>query len=504
MAEAREAEQAGESPPRRRAPGLGIAALAQDAAIYGGARVFLKSLSFLLVPLYAHFLVPAQFGILELVLATRAIVDVFISANMDAVFVRFYFDRDEPQWRRQITSLYLVIEAVYPAFLIGALMAFSGTLSDRILGVDDYASLFVIALAELYLTNVVDLPLILCRVRRKPVTFAVYSLSRGLVHVVFAALLVAVFHRGVQGILLAALISVVVALVISAREFVRDLTRKIDWSVGREMIAFAWPGIIGALAFYGLNLFDRFLVKSYHGLADSGLYGAAFRYSQIVLVAVFAFRLGWTSWHFSWLHTGRHQHMVARGANYYFFVTGFLAVFLSAWILPLFHLIMPSTYWEATTAIVPLALSTIAAGAYNVFGVSMMVTKRMRVLPALAVGASAIAIGLYFVLIPPFSFVGAAWATAAAFTALALGTAAVGQRIYRVPWDVGRIVLAAGLAAALSLTALLLDETMPLAASLPFRAGLTIAFPVALYLVGFFPASDVAAARAQLGRLRRR
>src|SRR5688500_13432727 len=39
----------------------GIAALARDATIYGGTRVLLKSLAFLLVPLYAAFLSPTQF-----------------------------------------------------------------------------------------------------------------------------------------------------------------------------------------------------------------------------------------------------------------------------------------------------------------------------------------------------------------------------------------------------------------------------------------------------------
>ena len=92
------------------------------------------------------------------------------------------------------------------------------------------------------------------------------------------------------------------------------------------MISFAWPGIIGGLAFYALNLLDRFFVKHYHGLADTGLYGAAVRYSQVVVVGVLAFRMGWTQWHYPLASHGRHPQMVARGANYYFFATGFLAV----------------------------------------------------------------------------------------------------------------------------------------------------------------------------------
>ena len=72
---------------------LGIAALAYDTAIYGGTRVAVKSLAFLLVPLYAHFLSPSEFGVLELVLATMALIDVLIA--LPGTLARFFFDQDD-------------------------------------------------------------------------------------------------------------------------------------------------------------------------------------------------------------------------------------------------------------------------------------------------------------------------------------------------------------------------------------------------------------------------
>ena len=481
-------------------PRLGIAALARDTAIYGATRVLLKSLAFLLVPLYARYLSPAEFGAYELILATVAFVDVLVAANMDGAFARYYFERDDAAWRRQIVSLYLAIETVYPALVVGALITVSGVLSDRVFGAGTYAAFFVIALVDLYLTNVVDLPMMLARLRRKPLTFAFYSLSRGLVQVVFTVLLVAVWHLEVKGILIASLISVCVAFVVTLREYVRDLTTKVSWAVAREMIAFAWPGIVGGVAFYALNLLDRFFIKHYHGLADNGLYGVAFRFSQIVLVGVLAFRMGWTQWHYAQLHGGRHPEVVARGAAYYFFGAGFLAVTVAAWILPVFHLLMPERYWDATVAVAPLALAAVATGAYTLFAVGLNVAKRMRLLPPLSIAGALVAIGLYFLLIPPYSFVGAAWATAGGFTALAALVLVVSQRIYPVPWEWGRIGAAAVLAIALAVAALAVDKWLPLTASLPVRVVLTLAYPALLFAGGLFPPGDVATLRARLAR----
>lgn len=480
----------------------GVAALARDAAIYGGARVLLKSLAFLLVPLYAAYLSREQAGDLGLVLATVAIVDVLITANMDGVFARFYFDRDDALWRRQVITLYLLIETLYPAVIVGTLIAFSGALSDRVLGTGELAAFFVLALCDVYLTNVVDLPMILCRLRRKPFTFAVYSVTRGVTQIVLSVLLVAVWHLGVKGILIASLASVCLAFGLTLREYARDLTRRVPWSVGKEMISFAWPGIVGGLAFYGLGLADRFIVRHYHGKGDVGLYEFAFRYSQVVIVAVFAFRLGWTQWHYSWFRSGRHPQMVARGASYYFFATGLLAVLLSAWIVPIFHLIMPERFWPATEAVPPLALAAVLTGAYTLFAVGLNVTKRMRLLPPMALVGSATAVGLYFLLVPPYSFVGAAWATVGGFATLAALVLLVSQRIYPVPWDWYRIGLALGLCAGLCVLSLGVDAWLAVDVSIPARIGIVAAYPIALRVLGFFPPADRAAMRSRLRKLR--
>jgi O-antigen/teichoic acid export membrane protein len=478
--------------PRR----LGIAALAYDTAIYGGTRVAVKSLAFLLVPLYAHFLTPSEFGVLELVLATMALIDVFIA--LPGTLARFFFDKDDRAWRRQVITAYFAIEAAYPAVLVGALMLLSGPLANGVADSTTYATLFVIALADLYLTNIVDLPMALCRLRRKPLTFAVYAFSRAVTMVVFSVLFVAVWEYGVKGILLASLISAGVVFIVSAREWVRDLVPRIPPRLVREMLEFSWPTILSGIAFYALNFLNRFFVAHFHGTADTGLFGTAFRYSQVVVVGVFAFRMGWSQWHFSWLHTDRHPQMVSRGANYYFFAVGFLVVLVSLWILPVFHVLMPARFWDATFAVTPLALAAAATGAFTLFAVGVNVTKRMRLTLPVSAGSAVLAIGLYFLLVPPYSFLGAAWATALSFAVMAVAMLVVCQRIYPVPWDWRRIVLVTVVTVAISLAALALDAWAPFYASLPVRAALTLVYPLVLVALGFFPRSDLAAMRDRL------
>jgi O-antigen/teichoic acid export membrane protein len=162
---------------------------------------------------------------------------------------------------------------------------------------------------------------------------------------------------------------------------------------------------------------------------------------------------------------------------------------------------MPDRYLDATPAVAPLALAGMASGAYTLFAVGLNVTKRMRLLSPIAVLGGALATGLYFLLIPPYSFVGAAWATVAAFTSLGLLVLAVSNHLYPVPWDWRRIGLAVSLAAGTALLSLGIDSWLSVAVSIPVRLGLTLAYPAVLVAFRFFPPGDLAALRSRVRKV---
>jgi hypothetical protein len=66
-----------------------------------------------------------------------------------------------------------------------------------------------------------------------------------------------------------------------------------------------------------------------------------------------------------------------------------------------------------------------------------------------------------------------------------------------VPWEWRRILLAVGAAAGLAVVALAVDERVSFTLSLPLRLGLSLAYPLALLALGFFPSGDLARAWAR-------
>ena len=160
----------------------------------------------------------------------------------------------------------------------------------------------------------------------------------------------------------------------------------------------------------------------------------------------------------------------------------------SAWILPLFHLLMPERYWEATEAVPPLSIAAMATGAYAVTAVGL--ERDEADAPDHPYRSPAIvAVGLYFLLIPPYGFVGAAWATAGGLWV------AVHLRGYRLAPDLsGAVGMAArrpGRRRHARPGPRLARRGRPgaLRRLAPVRVATTLAYPAALLLEGF-PAAE--------------
>lgn len=94
-------------------------------------------------------------------------------------------------------------------------------------------------------------------------------------------------------------------------------------------------------------------------------------------------------------------------------------------------LLAPSAYAEAGRAILPLLYTTIPSFLYTLYAGVTLYRRRTLPMTVATLCATLSALGLHLLLVPKYSFVGAAWATAIGYTLLALlhlGVAAMGEK----------------------------------------------------------------------------
>ena len=164
--------------------------------IYGGGRMLQKFLTALMLPLFTAFLTKSDYGIVGMVVTVTTFLDVFVTMGFDVAFTRFYFDDKNPKHRSDVITHVFYVKFLYPAVLLGLLMAFMPWISSLLMGGDGYAIYFNIGVATLFFTNLSDLPFTLMRLEHRPWTFTSFTISRVLIQVPMAVVFLAVFDWG--------------------------------------------------------------------------------------------------------------------------------------------------------------------------------------------------------------------------------------------------------------------------------------------------------------------
>src|SRR5579864_270005 len=95
--------------------------LFKHSSIYGLGNVLGKMVGFFMIPVYTHYLTTADYGVLELLDLSLALMGLVLTMWMNASIVRHYYDYDDPQDRNEVVStIYLL------AVAIGAAVALAG------------------------------------------------------------------------------------------------------------------------------------------------------------------------------------------------------------------------------------------------------------------------------------------------------------------------------------------------------------------------------------------
>ncbi len=501
---------------RSQQPGKhGYSLLLKDSVIYGAGSTIQKFLMVFLMPLYTAYLTPADYGVVGMVNVTAQFIYVFINLGFDVAMSRFYFDDHSEERRRKVIGATFLAWTVYPAIILGLLIAFMPQITPVLMGPGDYALYFNLGMLNIFFTNWNSIPVMLWRLDHKPWVFTGFMLARIITQVALSVLLVVVLQWGIYGVLVGTLVSSFVMNAASLPTYWRRIDFRLDPKLVRAMTAFALPALLNGAIFFVLKLSDRWFLMRYWGKTEVGLYTTAFQLSQPVYVAAAAFRMAWPQWHYAKLSDpAQHKKLVARSSTYFMVLSTVLLVGMGVY-MPLIVrvLLHKPSYWSVGPTTEVLALSTVIYGFYFVLWTGCNVAKKNRKIPLITIAASALNLGLNLLLIPEYGMWAAAWTTVAGFALLCVLVYFISQRHYPIPFEWGRLAkltIAAGvtLAAGYTLAWLLgVDVAMPFDALLVRELVLTpvlLLFPLLLLATGFFTPGERAAAAGRWERLRGR
>jgi O-antigen/teichoic acid export membrane protein len=466
--------------------------LGKHSVIYGLGGLVSRILAVLLLPLYTRYLSPSDYGKVETLIALTTVIGIALRMGIHSAFFRFYFDSPELEHRRLVlrTSFWFTMGTATAGLLAGLLL--SAPIADVLFGSPDDSELVMAAFVGLWAGMNYEQVTSLFRVEERSVAFVSASLANVLLTIGATLLLVVVLDEGPIGVIVGnftGTLLVYAALIGYRRE---QLGLQFDRSLLREMNRFGVPLVPTALFLWVTNFSDRlFLVK----LADTeevGLYSVGVRIASAMVLLLTAFRLAWPAFAYSIEDEGEARRTYAFVLTYLVLLTTWVAAalaLLSPWIV---EWIAASAFAESSRVVGPLAFAAVAFGAYIVVAIGVGRARRTQFNWVVTGAAAAVNVGLNLLLIPPYGMMGAAVATVAAYLTMFLGMAWWAQRIYPVPYQWRRVLTAAAVGVALVVAGKLLDTNLAVAVAL------SLAYPLALALFGFYLPAERRAIGARL------
>jgi O-antigen/teichoic acid export membrane protein len=389
------------------------------------SNIFIKAVSFLLLPLYSNFILPGEFGNYSLIMSFYAVVSVFYQAGLPAGLTKYFTQEQLITEKKKVFSSVFNFVVLLSIILSGAVLLLSGFFSKIIIGSASFANLFLIVSVLLLLDTGTYFLLHLLRTEEKAKAAAVYSLVSALGVLILNILFVYFMRLGITGILYAQLGGSVLLTVILIPEIKPYYESKIDKQVLKMLLLFSLPLIVSGFFSAFLDVADRFFLNLYCGNRITGVYSFAYKIALLMNVFVISFRTAWLPRSIALVREDNFRYTFGNTLTKLISVSGIIFIGVILLVKNLFTLKIAGGYlfnpqYAEGMVILPYILAAyFLNGIASFYSVYPYLYKSSKYLFMADFAAFAVNILLNFILIPAYGMTGAATATLIGYMAMA-------------------------------------------------------------------------------------
>jgi O-antigen/teichoic acid export membrane protein len=458
--------------------------------VYGVGILAGKFVSFIMLPFYTRYLIPADYGVMQLIDMTLDIVGIFAGAQIASGVFRFYHKAQNGEDRLSVLSTASVLLIVSFGVFATATGVASVSVSRLVLGSAAYASLVRLAAASFGVQALVGVPLALLRLEERSVWYTVVTTSKLLLQLTLNILFLAVFGLGVKGIFISTLVAnVTMALVVGTPFFVRTSLRySRRWA--RALLRYGVPLAATQIATFVVTYGDRYFLRVASNVTEVGLYSLAYQFGFILSALGFGpFAMMWEPMRFEFAMRPDRDELYARAFVYMNLLLLTVALGIGLFVGDFIHVMTAPSYFRAET-LVPILLIAYVLQSWAQFHETGVLirgrTEFITLINWLSAGAALLG---YVLLIPRWHGLGAAIATVAAFAVRQVATQIASQHLVpiRYQWrPVWRLVAAATAVYGVSL----LIPRLPIWESIVLRSMLLCSYALLVWFAGVIHKDD--------------
>ena len=436
---------------------------------------------FLLTPFYTRVFIQSQYGVITELYAYMAFLLVLLTYGMETTYFRFAEQEPDPK-KVFAASLFSVFSTSFLFFLV--VWIFAQPIAGAIHYSDhkEYIILFCLIVA---LDAFAAIPFAYLRSKNKALRFSVIKVINVLVNLGLnffflwlaprilahnpASWVTAVYDPsiGVGYAFISNLVSSLITLVLLIPD-IFSIKFKVDWKLLSRMLYYTFPLLIVGLAGMVNEVADKIIFKylliappgtanpEKYALGQLGIYGAAYKLSVLMTLFIQMFRYAAEPFFFAQVKE-KNAKLVYADVMKYFILFG-LFLFLGVTLfIDVFKYFIGPRYWEGLYVVPIVLLANLLLGITYNLSIWYKLNDMTRFGAYIGLSGAAATIILNVLLVPRFSYLGAAWGHLSAYVVMVILSFIWGQKYYRIKYQMGRI----GFYALITLVLFLISYFMP-------------------------------------------
>ncbi|WP_317167835.1 lipopolysaccharide biosynthesis protein [Sphingobacterium mizutaii] len=439
-----------------------------DTMIYGLSTILSRMLGFLMTPFFTGKFRTSVYGVFTNLFSYASLLNAVIAFGMETTFFR-YLQKEDADKDRVFDNSFLITLFTTAIFLL-SVFTFTDPIAHFLSegeNVPDYI-LYVKFFALIIAADAIAVvPFAKLRAGGRPIRYGLVKLINILVFITVNFTLLAWlpewnknseffrefsagwFREGWLGnVFIANLMASLVTLLLLIPQ-IAGFRFRLDNKLIKSMLSYSFPILIANISFIINENLDKImfprLVPGEQGEMDLGVYGAVAKIAVFLNLFVTAFRLGAEPFFFSYAKNENARKTYAMIMEYFVIAMVIVMIGLCAnldWLKAFIRgsKLEPEAYWSGLFIVPILLFNYVLLGVYMNLSIWYKLSDQTRYGLYISGVGAIITIILNLILIPRYSYVGAALSTTSAYVVMVGLSYFWGQQNYSIPYNSKKIL----------------------------------------------------------------
>jgi O-antigen/teichoic acid export membrane protein len=402
--------------------------------VYIGSTLINAAVPFIMLPVFTHYLTPADYGIVSMFTVLGSFIMPFVGFSTVGVISREYFNRNETDFGLYVGNIFILL--IISLILISVfILIFSDKISklSMVPNIVIWLSLFFSFFS--FFLNVI---LIIWQAQSKPKSYGLFQISQTVLNVILSLLLVVLLNLGWKG-RIASQVFVAFLFGVGSIFFINktvDLKIRYNKSYITDAFKIGLPLIPHTLGAIFISLSDRMFISNMVGIEIMGLYSLAYSIGNIIGFVEQSFNQAFAPWLFEKLNLNdlEIKKMIVKYTYVYFILILILVFLLNLFIPFLFKFLIDKKFEGAQEYILWISLSFAFSGMYKMVTNYIFYVKKTHILAKITFFSAIINLILNYFLIREYGAIGAGITAAIVSFFYFIFTWFLSYKLYKMPW----------------------------------------------------------------------